>query len=46
VGHARGGDPSGALTVLTVHEAVRGYYSGVAAFPDDPARTEEARQLA
>jgi nucleotide-binding universal stress UspA family protein len=34
------------LTVLTVHEAVRGYYSGVAVFPDDPARTEEARQLA
>jgi nucleotide-binding universal stress UspA family protein len=34
------------LTVLTVHEAVRGYYSGAAVYPDDPARTEEARQLA
>jgi nucleotide-binding universal stress UspA family protein len=31
------------LTVLTVHEAVRGYYSSVTVFPDDPARTEEAR---
>ena len=31
------------LTVLTVHEAVRGYYSGMATYPDDPARTEEAR---
>ena len=34
------------LTVLTVNEAVRGYYSGMAIFPDDTARTEEARQLA
>jgi nucleotide-binding universal stress UspA family protein len=34
------------LTVLTVHEAVRGYYSGVAVYPDDPARTEEARTAA
>jgi nucleotide-binding universal stress UspA family protein len=34
------------LTVLTVHEAIRGYYSGVAAYPDDPGRTEEARQAA
>jgi nucleotide-binding universal stress UspA family protein len=34
------------LTVLTVHEAVRGYYSGMAVFGDDPERTEEARQLA
>ena len=34
------------LTVLTVHEAVRGYYSGMAVYPDDPARTEEARAAA
>ena len=34
------------LTVLTVHEAIRGYYSGVAVYPDDPARTEEARKAA
>jgi len=34
------------LTVLTVHEAIRGYYSGMAVYPDDPARTEAARQAA
>ena len=34
------------LTVLTVHEAIRGYYSDAAVFPDDPARTEEARVAA
>src|SRR6266478_4369933 len=34
------------LTVITVHEAIRGYYSGVAVFPADPARTEEARVAA
>ena len=34
------------LTVLTVHEAIRGYFSGVALYPDDPARTEQARQAA
>jgi len=34
------------LTVLTVHEAVRGYYSEMAVYPDDPARTEEARVAA
>jgi nucleotide-binding universal stress UspA family protein len=34
------------LTVLTVHEAVRGYYSGAAIYPDDPIRTEEARSAA
>ena len=34
------------LTVLTVHEAIRGYFSGVAMYPDDPARTEEARTAA
>ena len=32
------------LTVLTVHEAIRGYFSGVALYPDDPARTEQARE--
>ena len=30
------------LTVLTVHETIRGYYGGPAMYPDDPARTEEA----
>jgi nucleotide-binding universal stress UspA family protein len=34
------------LTVLTVHEAIRGYYSGVTVYPDDPDRTEEARMAA
>jgi len=34
------------LTVLTVHEAVRGYYSGVAVYPEDPVQTEEARVAA
>jgi len=34
------------LTVLTVHEAVRGYYSAVAVYPDDPARTQDARVAA
>jgi nucleotide-binding universal stress UspA family protein len=34
------------LTVLTVHEAIRGYYSGVAVYPDDPALTEEAGKAA
>jgi nucleotide-binding universal stress UspA family protein len=34
------------LTVLTVHEAVRGYYGGVANFPDDPQLTEKAREAA
>jgi nucleotide-binding universal stress UspA family protein len=33
------------LTVLTVHEAVRGY-SGPAVYPDDPARTEQAQKSA
>jgi nucleotide-binding universal stress UspA family protein len=32
------------LTVLTVHEAIRGYYSTVTVYPDDQARTEQARQ--
>ncbi len=35
-----------ALTVLTVHEAVRGYYSCMATYPDDPARTQDARVAA
>ena len=34
------------LTVLTVHEAIRGYYSGIAVYPDDPARTVEAQKAA
>jgi nucleotide-binding universal stress UspA family protein len=34
------------LTVLTVHEAIKGYYSSAAVYPDDPARTEEARAAA
>ncbi len=34
------------LTVLTVNEAIRSYYSGMAIFPDDPVRTEDARKLA
>jgi len=34
------------LTVLTVHQAVAGYYGGVSVYPDDPALTEEARQTA
>jgi nucleotide-binding universal stress UspA family protein len=34
------------LTVLTVHEAIRGYYSDMAIYPIDPARTEEARTAA
>ena len=31
------------LTVLTVHEALRGYYGHMAVYSDDPERTEEAR---
>jgi nucleotide-binding universal stress UspA family protein len=34
------------LTVLTVHEAMRGYYANVAVYPGDPARTEEAKKAA
>jgi nucleotide-binding universal stress UspA family protein len=34
------------LTVLTVHEAVRGYYGAMAVYADDPARTEDLRALA
>ena len=32
------------LTVLTVHEAVAGYFGGVSVYPDDPERTEAVRQ--
>ena len=34
------------LTVLTVNEAIRGYYGGMAVYADDPARTEDARVAA
>jgi nucleotide-binding universal stress UspA family protein len=34
------------LTVLTVDQAVAGYYRGVAVDPEAPARTVEARQAA
>lgn len=34
------------LVVLTVHEAVAGYFGGVSMYPDDPARTEQARVAA
>ena len=34
------------LTVLTVHEAVRGYYGHMTVYADDPDRTEEARKAA
>jgi nucleotide-binding universal stress UspA family protein len=34
------------LVVLTVHEAVAGYFGGVSSYPDDPARTEHARVAA
>ncbi len=32
------------LTVLTVHQAVRGYLSGAAVYPDDTALTQKARE--
>jgi len=34
------------LTVITVSEAVRGYYSSMAVYADDPVRTEDSRKLA
>ena len=34
------------LTVLTVHETIRGYYGGPTLYPDDPVRIEEARAAA
>ena len=33
------------LTVLTVHEAIRGYYSRMVTYSDDPDRTEELRTM-
>ena len=33
------------LTVLTVHEAIRGYYSSMVTYSDDPDRTEELRTM-
>ena len=32
------------LTVLTVHEAVKGYHGGVAVYSDDMTRTEEVQK--
>ena len=34
------------LTVLTVHEAIRGYYGHMVTYSDDPDRTEDARKAA
>jgi nucleotide-binding universal stress UspA family protein len=34
------------LTVLAVHEAVRGFYGGTAVYPGDEELTEKARQAA
>ena len=34
------------LTVLTVHDAVAGYFGGTAMYPDDQNRTEKAREAA
>jgi nucleotide-binding universal stress UspA family protein len=34
------------LTVLTVHQAIRGYFGGTANFPEDPGETEKARVAA
>jgi nucleotide-binding universal stress UspA family protein len=34
------------LTVLTVHEAIRGYFTSMVVYPDDPARTAEAHEAA
>ncbi len=34
------------LTVLTVHQAIVGFYGGVASYPDDAARSEQAREAA
>ena len=34
------------LTVLTVHPAVRGYFSGAAEYPGDAALTQKAREAA
>jgi nucleotide-binding universal stress UspA family protein len=34
------------LVVLTVHEAIAGYFGGVSSYADDPVRTEQARVAA
>ncbi|MGH3285062.1 MAG: universal stress protein [Streptosporangiaceae bacterium] len=34
------------LTVLTVDEAIKGFYGGIASYPDDAVRTEQAREAA
>jgi nucleotide-binding universal stress UspA family protein len=34
------------VTVITVHEAVRGFYSGVGNYPGDAQQTEQAREAA
>jgi nucleotide-binding universal stress UspA family protein len=34
------------LTVLTVQEAIRGYYGHMVTYSDDPERTEDARKTA
>jgi nucleotide-binding universal stress UspA family protein len=34
------------LTVIHVHEAIAGWYGGVASYPDDPERTEKAGEAA
>jgi nucleotide-binding universal stress UspA family protein len=34
------------LTVLTVHEAIKGYYGHMVTYSDDPDRTEELRTMA
>ncbi len=34
------------LTVLTVHQAVAGYYGGIAIYSEDPERTEQTRRAA
>jgi len=33
------------LTVITVHQLLKGYFGGNVEFPDDPALAEKARQL-
>jgi len=33
------------LTVMTVHELIKGYFGGMVEYPDDPALVEKARQL-
>ena len=32
------------VSVLTVHQAIVGFYGGIASYPDDEARTEQARE--